>query len=507
MTGPSQSFMEIVPGDVVAAGSNGSYRRLRSRPAGDYVLRDDILRTGGDTGERLATLVHLTDLHVADTASPARLDFAMREGAGDPAWQGLVDWVFRPHELLGIHTAAAMVRRLAEIAFDACVVTGDNIDNAQSNELAAYLNLLDGGPVEVFPGGRYDGVQDASIGDSWYWTPEDVPDEYKRRWGFPAHPGLIDRALQPVLSAGLGRPWLASAGNHDLLVGGSCARAADLLPLVTGSAKPVRLPPGEMADPLQTYLTDPRAMFAGPHRPVRPEPARRFITPAEFVAAHHRPGARPAGHGFGQDQQLYYAYDLNERIRVLALSTDNLDGHWDGSVDSQQFDWLVGELERCRGRNAPFVILASHHASRSLGNSFGTCDHDPRRRVYAERLIATALHYPNIILWLNGHHHANRIVAHHHGSGFFEITTAAVVDWPSQARLLEISGGADGAVSVVSTVIDHHGPVDPAVEPGHPDYLAGLHRELAFNDSARAGRQHSRGGAGDRNVVLRIPVT
>jgi hypothetical protein len=116
-----------------------------------------------------------------------------------------------------------------------------------------------------------------------------------------------------------------------------------------------------------------------------------------------------------------------------------------------------------------------------------------------------------VVLWLNGHTHTNAVRARHDpgdsARGFWEVTTCSVVDWPCQARLVEIINSG-GELSIVCTMVDHDTPLGPLV-PGPLDTmedLAALHRELAANmpiigfDSARPGL------VGDRNAELRLPA-
>src|SRR5260370_8505365 len=133
---------------------------------------------------------------------------------------------------------------------------------------------------------------------------------------------------------------------------------------------------------------------------------------------------------------------------------------------------------------------------------------DGSRYIDAGEVIERVHAAGTVVLWLNGHIHANAIRPRPdprgNGRGFWEVTTSSLVDWPCQARIVELFDAGDGLLAVASTMVDHDGPADPgaAVEPGQ---LAALHRELAGNvpipgfDSGRAGPPL------DRNRILPLP--
>src|SRR5262249_57836320 len=89
-------------------------------------------------GKTLATLAVLTDVHVRDEESPARVPFLDRLG-------GEFSSTFRPQETLSAQVLDAAVHAVNSADPQAVLVTGDLIDNAQANELALAKAVLDGG--------------------------------------------------------------------------------------------------------------------------------------------------------------------------------------------------------------------------------------------------------------------------------------------------------------------------------------------------------------------------
>jgi hypothetical protein len=151
------------------------------------------------------------------------------------------------------------------------------------------------------------------------------------------------------------------------------------------------------------------------------------------------------------------------------------------------------------------VIVFSHHGTSTLDNTRGAHP-GPEGAPWlgAAELVALLHRFPNVVLWLNGHTHANTVRPRRDPAGpargFWEVTTCAVADWPCQTRVVELVDHGE-YLSIVTTMVDHDTPVSPAALKTVDD-LAALHRELSANVpwpvSALAG------AASDRNTELRI---
>ena len=114
--------------------------------------------------------------------------------------------------------------------------------------------------------------------------------------------------------------------------------------------------------------------------------------------------------------------------------------------------------------------------------------------------------FPNVVLWVNGHSHVNRVTPHPGpDGGFWEVLTAAHVDWPQQSRIVELVDNRDGTLSIFGTLVEHAAPARPSgIGPGRVLDLASWSRELSFNDpQAKLG---ALGGEQDRNVELVLPA-
>jgi Calcineurin-like phosphoesterase len=420
---------------------------------------EPLVARGGDVrpGRTLATFGQLTDTHVRDEESPARAPYLDRLGAP-------VDSTFRPQEAFSTQVLDAAVRALDREHPQAVVVTGDIVDSAQENELDMALETLRGGVVDPDSGGPgYDGVQDASSPDPFYFRPDNDA---------PRHPGVLDAAQRRFRAAGLDAPWYPAIGNHDVLVQGEVPPTPAIEDVATGDRMvvgidPRFLPPvldeSEAPSVVNSLISQGDAF--GRSETVPADPRRRHLTADRTIGRlADAAGVEPVG------DRLDYAFDIGADVRGIVLDTVNRAGGSRGVLTAAQLAWLRGELRRTDGR---WVVVFAHNR-------------------LPEAALALLDSTRDVAAVVMGNSHRNAIEPR---DSYWLITTSSLADFPQQARMFRlqeahVEGEARGAV-LDTWMVDHDGRG-----------LAGVSRELAYLDAQGGRPQGFAGRPTDRNVRL-----
>jgi metallophosphoesterase (TIGR03767 family) len=549
--------------------NTGGYRRLVAGRGEPHLVRHDLgigARKGRASRRRaVLALAQFTDIHIQDSQSPARVEFLDRlsDGAnGNDAWTSAGQALdvfgasYRPQEMLTAHVAGALIGAVKTLGvgpttgrtLDFAIATGDAVDNCQRNELRWVIDLLDGQHVRPDSGdlSRWEGVDDQNptYYDPHYWHPGGTPngvstgaDLPRSKYGFPVIPSLLDACRRQFKASGLGLPWLTAYGNHDGLLQGNLAPSALAQGVAVGSRKILSLPPGfTLGDLLGALGGNPtlfNQLINGPTRPVTADRGRRILTRSQTVAEYFKTTGTPVGHGFtkaNRDRGTAYYTFLSGGVRCIVLDTVNPNGDADGSLDQTQLNWLTsllngnskvrlrsdGAREHAPGTNH-LIVIFSHHTIATMGNTT-TGASAPGVRILGDQVQQLLLQYPNVVAWVNGHTHVNHVIPHLRPSGwrvpggFWEINTASHIDFPQQARIVELVDNRDGTLSIFGTIIDSLAPLR-WTGTGSPVQLAALSRELSANDWQNRvsgldanGHDGRRGAVSDRNVELLVPA-
>lgn len=470
-----------------------------------FKKRFDLMPTGyaAPTKEKeLLRFFSMSDVHITDVQSPAQNLFWGLEPTGFLAsYSPIIPYTTQVLDA-AVQTANALHKKQP---FDFGIFLGDAINNDQYNELRWYLDVIDGKVINP----NSDPLSTAT-------TPY----------------------MQKFKAAGLDRsiPWYQVLGNHDHFYSGVCALDEKFQKAHVGSQI---MSFGPMKDPNAVYESGfylgvvdgntpegkvigagKEADFAAAPK-VNPNPERRGLTKAEWIAEFAKTESLPAGHGVaqtGDNPPACYTFepraDLPLRVIVLDdTQKDDIKGQTGafGSLDHERYQWLLKELQKGQD-DAKLMIIAAHSpmSVAAIPPTPVVPLWDPSTTVISEEALLAKLHtFPNLILWISGHRHFNSVTAQpskdpaHPEYGFWEVETASLRDFPQQFRTFDLVLNQDNTLSVFVT------DVDPAVAPGSP---AALSRSYAIAAAQIFLMQRAKGSApylptGAYNAELVTPIS
>jgi hypothetical protein len=235
------------------------------------------------------------------------------------------------------------------------------------------------------------------------------------------------------------------------------------LPVRPGFVLPRLLEP--TADIAYGFVTPaapgPPTLLNTPQRIVA-DPERAYFTAGEFIAALFETDTGPAGHGFAPPSSGFRWYSVSPApgLRLLGLNTTDarnvLPGglYSEGALSFAQLAWMRDELARAEVAGE-WVIVASHHPSMNLTPLAGS---EVLPAAFRDALDAC----PRVVLHVAGHTHQNHVSRRGH---YLEIETCSTLDYPQEARVIELWEDAAGVVhasyQMVSGIEAMPSPDDP----------------------------------------------
>jgi len=420
---------------------------------------------------RLLTFFCFSDIHLTDEETPCwpywsayQTPVGFTKGAPPPgdgnssAYSPVMLYTTQVLDA-SVRTANALHRLMP---FDFALSLGDDLNNAQYNELRWFIDIMDGNTNIVPSSGAHLGSTNI---------------DYQMPFAAPG--------LNPEI------PWYQVLGNHDCFWAGTLVTTEYLrqsytndqvllfgdlvedgidsrshfLGTVDGSTlNGAIIGAGPVADFVVDGVTNAPMIAA--------DPDRYALTTRSFMNEFLNTTSEPVGHGFSPENitNEFASYSFEPKgdvpLKVIVLDNIMIDEVVDfehtnsaalGYLDTNRLDWLTGELDEGQANNQ-LMIIAAHVPIELVG-------------IKGEGISATSLleilhEYPNFILWVAGHLHRNIIKAQPSllpespEYGFWEVGNPSLKDFPQQFRTFEILRNTDNTISIKTT------DIDPAVIPG-----------------------------------------
>ncbi len=385
--------------------------------------------------KRLVRFAHLADFQIADDESPARL-------AEFDAPLDVARAAARPQDAELCVLADAAVRTMNAVheasPLDFLLLGGDNIDNAQSNELDWVLGVLDGRA-----GLRCDSGTDS---DPLAGPGNDGKDAFD--------------------APGSKVPWYWVTGNHDVLVQGNLTPRDDSGAVTPKAASAVG---ASAPDGTRDYAKALGNVVSGA---VGADPRREVLAGAELLrrVADRTGGPGPKGHGLTPEAlakgRAFYTFDHGAKLRFFVWDSSSPLGGDEGLVYRSDLDGVFKTTLDAAKADGKWVVLVSHHGADRISSDAGAFGRPRAGVVEGQAFVDFVAGYPNVVASIIGHEHAHEIQFRRSSGdpsrGFWEIGTSSIADYPQQFRVVEIFDEGAGWARIRATVVDLDWPSMPA---------------------------------------------
>ncbi len=477
--------------------------------------RSDIMASGyvypssNGSSEQLLRFFAFSDVHITDKESPS-------QGIYMQPLLGMETSTYSPTMLYSTQVLDAAIQTInalhSQNSIDFGISLGDACNSAQYNELRWYIDVIDGKVITPSSG---------------------------------AHVGAENIDYQkPFKAAGLNPeiPWYQTIGNHDHFWLGSIPLDTDYIPDLrsTYTSNQVIAMPNLLIKSSDIFTREPPLYYMGvidgitptgvivkagnvedfttPPR-IIPDPDRRSLTKAQWVAEFFDTSTDPVGHGFdlvpaGHEKEFAcYSFSPKSYMKVIVLDNTQRedDGsskiHGHGFFDQTRWDWLKAELAAGDAAGQLMIIAAHVPIGVSKKGSYMEWFDNSENPSYVPTavdlpgLLAELHSHPNLLMWIAGHRHVNVVKAfksenpaHSAENNFWQVETSSLHNFPQQLRTFDIRLNSDYSVSIETI------NVDPAVKEGTPAAKA---RKYAVAASQIVGQPD----IAQENAPLIDPVT
>jgi metallophosphoesterase (TIGR03768 family) len=453
--------------------SKYGYGKWTYGPGIPNIFRTDIMPDGYSNAvvirkTKLLNFFAMTDIHITDEESPPQLIYLQQLNSGNAG----VTSIYSPVMLYTTQVLDAAVQTVNALhkqnPFNFGISLGDVANSTQYNETRWFIDVLDGKVIEPSSG---------------------------------AHAGADTIDYQkPFKAAGLDKtiPWYQALGNHDHFwigsfpvdnflrqsyISNTILAAGDVLSNPGSLNKPDyymgvidgSTPLGDIrgAGPLSNFNSPPT---------VTADPDRRSLLRSEWINEFFKTTSNPVGHGFNlvdsNQEEGFACYSFVPKstipLKVIVLDDTqreddgSVDIHGHGFLDQARWEWLKKELANGQAAGQLMIIAAHIPIGVQPDNTEVEWWNNPQNAVTLPDLLKELENSPNLILWLSGHRHLNTIKAFvstdpaKPESGFWQVETSSLRDFPQQFRTIEVYLNSDYTVSIIAT------DVDPSVKEGTP---------------------------------------